>query len=109
MGVRLLSDRFAPYIYGLHEPGGEHLMLEAGRPGWVLELARVGHDPNNVPSGDYTSLTGRGLRVIVRLNHGYGSEGTIPRRDLYPAFARACAASGCLTTRSESDAAIYPK
>lgn len=91
MGVRLLSDRFAPYIYGLHEPGGEHLMLEAGRPGWVLELARVGHDPNNVPSGDYTSLTGRGLRVIVRLNHGYGSEGTIPRRDLYPAFARACA------------------
>ena len=91
MGVQMLRDRFPPYIYGLHEPGGEHLMLDAGRPGWVLELARIGHDLGNVPSGDYSSLTNRGLRVIVRLNHGYGSEGTIPRRDLYPAFARACA------------------
>jgi N-acetylmuramidase len=91
MGVQLLRDRFPPFIYGLHEPGGEHLMLDAGRPGWVLELAKVGHDPNNVPSGDYSSLTSRGLRVIVRLNHGYGSDGTIPRRDLYPAFASACA------------------
>jgi hypothetical protein len=91
MGVQLLSDRFPPYIYGLHESGGERLMLEAGRPGWVLELARIGHDPGSAPSGDYTSLSNRGLRVLVRLNHGYGSEGTIPRRDLYPAFARACA------------------
>jgi N-acetylmuramidase len=91
MGVQLLRDRFPPYIYGLHEPGGEHLMLDAGRPGWVVELARIGHDPGHVPSGDYSSLTNRGLRVIVRLNNGYGSEGTIPRRELYSAFARACA------------------
>jgi hypothetical protein len=91
MGVQLFPDRFPPYIYGLHEPGGEQLMLDAGRPGWVLELARIGHDPGNVPSGNYSVHTSRGLRVIARLNHGYGSEGTIPRRDLYPAFARACA------------------
>jgi hypothetical protein len=91
MGVQLLRDRFPPFIYGLHEAGGEHLMLEAGRPGWVLELAKTGHDPGTAPSGDYSSLSNRGLRVIVRLNHGYGSDGTIPRRELYPAFARACA------------------
>ena len=67
MGITLLRDRFPAYIFGLHEPGGEHLMLEADRPGWVLELAKVGHEPGNVPSGDYSSLTSRGLRVIVRL------------------------------------------
>ncbi len=31
---------YPPYIYGLHEPGGEHLMREAGRIGWVLHPRR---------------------------------------------------------------------
>ena len=79
------------FIYGLHEIGGQDLMLQAGRPGWVLELAEVGHQPQNVPSADYTHLSSRGLGVIVRLNHGYGSSGTIPLPPFYDAFAEACA------------------
>jgi hypothetical protein len=80
------------FIYGIHEIGGEDLMLQAGRGGWVLELAKVGHQPQSVPSADYTDLSNRGLGVVVRLNHGYGSTGTIPLPNLYDAFADACAA-----------------
>ena len=47
-------------------------MLHAGRPGWVLELAKVGNDPHDVPSADYSVLANQGLGIIVRLNHGYG-------------------------------------
>lgn len=65
-------------------------MLRAGRPGWVLELAAIGLDGTNVPA-DYTAQANAGLGVIVRINHGYGSTGTIPTRDQYPAFAQACA------------------
>ena len=72
----------SPYIYGLHEAGGERLMTESGRPGWVLEMAAIGHEPDNVPAADYTSLVRQGLRVIVRINHGFGSTGTIPRPQL---------------------------
>jgi hypothetical protein len=93
----LREGLYPPFVYGMHEEGGEHLMLEAGRRGWVLEIAEVGHEPQNTPSADYTHLSGdKGLGVIVRINHAFGSEGTIPKRDpelrLYHAFAESCAA-----------------
>ena len=25
-----------PYIFGIHEPGGEQHMIEAGKPGWIV-------------------------------------------------------------------------
>lgn len=88
----VVSSRLPAYIYGIHETGGQDLMLKAGRPGWVLELAKVGSDPHNVPSADYWALASQGLGVIVRLNYGYGSSGTIPLPHSYDAFADACAA-----------------
>ncbi|MCB0152334.1 MAG: hypothetical protein KDE01_32345, partial [Caldilineaceae bacterium] len=51
---------FPPYIYGLHEAGGEQLMIDAGRPGWVLELASVGLDGGGGTNADFTRLSGRG-------------------------------------------------
>ena len=92
MSVEPRAEHFPPYIYGLHEAGGERLMTESGRPGWVLEMAAIGHEPDNVPAADYTSLVRQGLRVIVRVNHGFGSTGTIPRPEFYARFAEACAA-----------------
>jgi len=92
MSVETRADHFPAYIYGLHEAGGERLMLELGRPGWVLEMASIGREPGSVPAADYTSLTRQGLRVIVRINHGFGSSGTIPRPEYYGRFADACAA-----------------
>ncbi|MDI9548659.1 MAG: N-acetylmuramidase domain-containing protein [Chloroflexota bacterium] len=81
---------YPPYIYGLHEPGGEHLMREAGRIGWVLHLAAVGLDGTQ-GSADFRSLADQGFGIITRLNHGYGSSGTLPTPDKYPQFAAAAA------------------
>ena len=88
------------YIYGLHDPGGEHLMIEESAPGWVLVTKGIGSDPNNGSGDDFTGLSSRNLGVIVRLNNGYRPNGTIPRQDQYQDFAKRCAryvqaSSGC--------------
>ena len=85
------TNFFAPYIYGLHESGGEHLMLEAGRPGWVVELASVGLDGGGNSPADFTRLSGQGLGVIVRLHNGYEPNGCIPPPAFYDDFAESCA------------------
>ncbi len=82
---------FPPYIYGLHESGGEHLMLEAGRPGWVVELASVGLDGGGSSPADYTHLSSQGLGVIVRMHNGYEPNGAIPPPAFYDDFAHSCA------------------
>lgn len=94
-----LPPYYPQYIFGLHESGGEQLMLQAKRPGWILELAAIGLDGTSTPA-DFSRLASAGLGVIVRINHGYGSTGTLPLPDKYPEFAAACAryvarASGC--------------
>jgi hypothetical protein len=81
---------YPEYIYGLHEPGGEHLMLDAGRPGWVLALASVGLDGGSDRS-DFAALASAGLGVVVRLHNGYEPAGCLPKPEFYPQFAQACA------------------
>lgn len=78
-------------IYGLHDRGGEHLMVDAGQPGWVVVTEAIGSNPNDRSGGDYRSLSGKGLDVIVRLNNGYGAAGTLPHASLYESFAQRCA------------------
>jgi hypothetical protein len=73
-------------LHGLHDRGGEHLM--ADRPGWVVVTEAIGADPGDSTGRDYRDLSDRGHTVIVRLNHGYGSTGTIPTPDKYGAFAQ---------------------
>jgi hypothetical protein len=80
---------YPEYIFGLHEQGGEGHMVDAGRPGWVLELAEVGLHGGQPTS--FAHLAQRGLGVVVRLNHGYGSTGTLPTPERHPQFAEACA------------------
>ena len=41
--------------------------------------------------GDYRRWEQQGYQVIVRLNNGYGADGTIPTPDKYADFARRCA------------------
>jgi hypothetical protein len=65
-------------------------MLRAERRGWVLELAAIGLDGSSTPA-DFSKLATAGLGVIVRINHAYGSGGTLPPPDRYPDFAAACA------------------
>ena len=79
------------YIFGIHEPGGEHLMLEAGKAGWVLFSEVLGHNPNDRSGKDYTPFADQGLAVMARLNNGYHPQGTIPYSSEYANFARRCA------------------
>lgn len=86
------------FLYGLHDPGGEHTMLERNTPGWVLVTVKLGANPNDQSPGDdrrfladYRQLSGRDLGVFVRLNHGYSPEGTLPYERQYDDFARRCA------------------
>jgi len=81
---------FPKYIFGLHDPGGQHLMVEKNKQGWVLVTEELGADPHGPGGPDYGYLSNQGLGVIVRLNHGYGNNGTIPRSDRYDDFAQRC-------------------
>ncbi|MCB0165980.1 MAG: N-acetylmuramoyl-L-alanine amidase [Anaerolineae bacterium] len=76
-------------IYGLHDPGGEHLMIVNGQAkGWVVVTEEIGSEANDRRSADYRTIADRGLGVIVRLNQSYGANGTIPREERYPEFAQ---------------------
>lgn len=90
----------SPYIFGLHDRGGEHYMAWAGRKGWVVISERLGARPDDWSSASYADLADDGFGVIVRLNHGYGHEGTLPVSGTYRAFAARCGnfverSSGC--------------
>lgn len=80
---------YPEFIFGLHESGGQQHMLAAGRPGWVLELAEVGLSGTG-GNADFNNLAAAGIGVVVRLNHGYGSSGTLPLPAHYEPFAAAC-------------------
>ena len=76
------------HIFGLHEPGGEWLITEAGRGAWIVTTHELGHNPENRSGYDYRTLSSQGLGVIARLNHGYGEAGTVPVPEQYAAFAQ---------------------
>lgn len=80
------------YIYGLHDRGGEDLMLHNGTAkGWVLVTEEIRANPNDKSGRSYKSLADKGFGVIVRLNHAYGNEGTIPHSSRYDNFAERAA------------------
>lgn len=78
-------------LYGFHDPGGEQLMIDAGKPGWVLVSEEIGHNPRSRRGKSYQDLADKGIKVIVRLNNGHRPDGTIPLPDQYDDFARRCA------------------
>jgi len=81
---------FPKYIFGLHDRGGQNLMVEKNKRGWVLATEELGADPHGPGGPDYSNLSNQGLGVIARLNYGYGDKGTIPRSDRYDDFAQRC-------------------
>ena len=79
--------QLAKYIFGMHDPDGAGMITTAGKPGWVVVTAQASD-----PGGDFSALANQGIGVIVRLNNGYGSDGTLPNSAQYDAFAQNCAA-----------------
>ncbi|MBN1935082.1 MAG: N-acetylmuramoyl-L-alanine amidase [Anaerolineae bacterium] len=79
---------FPKYIFGLHEPGGEWLMEEKGKKGWILFTERVFHDLNDQHGADYSQWESKGFGIISRINHDYFPGGTIPQPQHYDDFAK---------------------
>jgi len=77
----------SPYIFGIHDQGGEQWMADKKKKGWVLITEDIGRNPYDQSGKDYTALQNAGYGVIVRLNHGYANPpfgsypGTIPEGD----------------------------
>lgn len=80
-------DQFPKLLYGIHDVEGAAFLQQNNAPGWLVHSVKVTSDP----PPDYTPYVNAGLRVLVRLNNGYGSEGTIPVPANYDAFAQQCA------------------
>lgn len=95
----------SPYIYGIHEPGGEEYMRSPdgeNARGWILFTEALGHNPEDRRSIDFSTFSEQGYGVICRLNHGYEPDGTIPHSSRYEEFARRVAnfvaiSRGCKT------------
>jgi len=81
----------SPFIFGIHELGGERHMAEAGRKGWIVFTEELGADPAVRTGQNYRAYSDQGFGVIVRLNNGYFPNGTIPNSQRYADFARRCA------------------
>jgi F5/8 type C domain/Ig-like domain from next to BRCA1 gene len=72
----------------MHDAGSWMDQIAAsGRQGWVLITETV---RENVTGQNYTVHSSRGFGVMVRLNWGYGADGTIPTPAQYPAMAAHC-------------------
>lgn len=80
-------QQFAKTIYGIHDIEASSFLTQNQVSGWLVHTVNVNTD---APT-DYTSLVNAGMRVLVRLNNGYGSDGTIPVLAQYDAFAQKCA------------------
>lgn len=80
-------DQFPQSIYGIHDVAGSDFLQQNNCSGWLVQSVDVWND---IPA-DYTPLVNAKCRVLVRLNNGYGSTGTIPLPSGYDAFAQRCA------------------
>jgi len=82
-------------IYGIHDAGGAHLLHENvtgdRTSGWVVDTVAVGLDGGRDARTDYSELADAQIDVIVRINNGYGSTGTLPMIHEYERFASSCA------------------
>ena len=81
------TDQFPQTIYGIHDAEGLSFFQQNNASAWLVHSVDVWNDA----PADYTALVNAKCRVIVRLNNGYGSTGTIPVPSGYDAFAQKCA------------------
>ncbi len=104
---RSVSDQALPYgesawLFGIHgasvnDTGDfRHLFQGSHKTGWVLFTEAIGHQPQSLPvepqrRARLWDWASSGYGVIVRLNNGYGTAGTLPDSGLYEGFAATCA------------------
>jgi hypothetical protein len=83
----------SPYIFGLHELDdiNNNPMVEKGKKGWIVFTEAIGRDRNDTSGKNFRPWADAGYGVIVRLNHGYGTNGTLPYQRYYEDFAQRAA------------------
>jgi len=81
----------SPYLFGMHDPGGEQHMTQSGKPGWIVFTEAIGSYSNDRSGKDFTPWSNQGLGILVRINNGYEPAGTIPHSSKYEEFAQRCA------------------
>jgi hypothetical protein len=97
-----VDDAYLPrgecaWLFGIHgatvnDTGDfRHLFRDKNKTGWVLFTEVVRADPFHSLGHDVSEWSDSGYGVIIRLNHGYEPNGTLPVRAQYADFARACA------------------
>lgn len=69
-----------PYIYGMHDLCPENIL--DGR-GTIVHAARLGHNPDDYSSVDFLD---RPETMIVRLQHGWHPDGTLPEEYLFDSY-----------------------
>lgn len=80
------------YLYALHNSDGAFdrelagILKAAGVPTWLVITVALGLE-GTVPRHDFTPWLANNITPIVRVNHGYGSAGTVPLREHYSRFA----------------------
>ena len=79
------------FLYGLHDAGGESVLLDAQVQGWIVFNEYVGQDPADASGVDFSAWADRGFGVIVKLMHGFNPLGVIPEPAQYERFAVRCA------------------
>lgn len=85
-GAAVAAD--PPWIFGMHDPGGESHATAVGKRSWIVFTEALGADPNNQGGADYRQWSNAGHGVIVRLNYGYNPDGTLPPQARYADFAQ---------------------
>lgn len=76
----------SPYIFGIHDPGGEFLFEQEGKTGWIVFTESLGSDAKDLTTKDYSSWAMKGHGIIVRLNYSYSPNGTLPCSAKYSDF-----------------------
>jgi len=98
-----VRDSSLPYgecawIFGIHAANAgtptdfRYLFRGKDKTGWVLFTEALGDDPRHGQGHDHRRWAYDGYGVIVRLNHGYDTAGTLPVRARYERFSSACSA-----------------
>ncbi len=87
----------SPWLFGMHEPGGESRMSGANHPGWIVFTEEIGHNPGDIGGKSYSWASDQHYGVIVRLNNGYNDDsknyhpGALPCESEYGNFAQRAA------------------
>ncbi|MGQ9454417.1 MAG: carboxypeptidase regulatory-like domain-containing protein [Armatimonadota bacterium] len=100
-GLSVAQAAEPPWIFACHDLGGYSKIEQAGKQGWLVVTVAIGHDPSNHSGDDFSFYANRGHGVIVRLNNGYGSDGTLPYQSQYQNFATRCANYVAATTGAD--------